>query len=119
MPLAILPLYVLQQTLHLSPTTLVTLTSPLLLAATGAVLFLCGRALQWSRRLSLAAALVFGALTMALQISQDLFSEPGVALSTALLVLGLIRWRSGRQSGPWLGGVRVCGGVWVRGDCVA
>lgn len=116
MPLAILPLYVLQQTLHLSPTTLVTLTSPLLLAATGAVLFLCGRELQWSRRLSLAAALVFGALTMALQISQDLFSEPGVALSTALLVLGLIRWRSGRQSGPWLAGLGIGGGVLFRSD---
>jgi hypothetical protein len=53
---------------------------------------------------------------MALQISQDLFSEPGVALSTALLVLGLIRWRSGRQSGPWLAGLGIGGGVLFRSD---
>jgi hypothetical protein len=116
MPLVILPLYVLQQALHLSPYVLVTLASPLLLAASGAVLYLTGLELQWSRRLSLTAALVFGSLTMALQISQDLFSEPGVALSTALLVLGLIRWRTGRRSGPWLVGLGVGVGLLFRTD---
>jgi hypothetical protein len=116
MSLAILPLYVLQQALHISSNALVTLTSPLLLCASAALLYLCGRELRWSRPLSLAAALVFGALTMALQISQDLFSEPGVALSTALLVLGLTRWRAGRRSGPWLAGLGIGVGVLFRTD---
>lgn len=49
MSLAILPLYVLQQALHVSSDALVTLTSPLLLCASAALLYLCGRELRWSR----------------------------------------------------------------------
>jgi 4-amino-4-deoxy-L-arabinose transferase-like glycosyltransferase len=116
MPLVILPLYVVQQAFHTPPNVLVTLASPLLLAATAALLYLCGRELAWSRRLSLAGALVFGALTMALQLSQDLFSEPGVAFATALLVLGLLRWRTGRRSGPWLAGLGIGAGLLFRTD---
>jgi Dolichyl-phosphate-mannose-protein mannosyltransferase len=116
MPLVILPLYVLQQGLHAPPEVVVTLASPLLLAASGALLYLSGRELGWSRRLSLAGALVFGTLTMALQISQDLFSEPGVAFAMALLTLGLLRWRSGRPSGPWLAGLGTGVGVLFRTD---
>ncbi|MFL5882933.1 MAG: hypothetical protein ACJ782_23290 [Actinomycetota bacterium] len=118
MPLVILPLYVLQQAFHAPPEVLVTLASPLLLAGSGAVLYLSGRELGWSRRLSLAGALVFGTLTMALQISQDLFSEPGVAFATALLVLGLLRWRTGRPSGPWLVGLGTAVGVLFRTDSI-
>jgi 4-amino-4-deoxy-L-arabinose transferase-like glycosyltransferase len=106
----------LQQALHAPPNVLVTLASPLLLAATAALLYLCGRELGWSRRLSLAGALVFGALTMALQLSQDLFSEPGVAFGAALLVLGLLRWRTGRRSGPWLAGSGFGVGLLFRSD---
>jgi 4-amino-4-deoxy-L-arabinose transferase-like glycosyltransferase len=116
MPLVIVPLYVLQQAVHAPPEVLVTLASPLLLAASGAVLYLSGRELGWSRRLSLAGALVFGAFTMALQISQDLLSEPGVALATGLLVLGMVRWRTGRSSGPWLVGLGTGVGVLFRTD---
>ncbi len=116
MPLVILPLYVLQQAFHAPPDVLVTLASPLLLAASGGLLYLSGRELRWSERQSLAGALVFGTFTMSLQISQDLFSEPGVALATALLVLGLLRWRTGRPSGPWLVGVGVGAGVLFRTD---
>lgn len=107
MPLVILPLYLLQRALHAHPNLLTTLANPLLLAACGALLVLCGRELGWSRRLSLAAGLVFGALTMALQASQDLLSEPGVAFSTAMLILGMLRWRAGRRSGSWLAGLGV------------
>jgi hypothetical protein len=100
MPLVILPLHVLQQAFHTPPDVLVTLASPLLLAASAAVLYLSGRELGWSRRLSLAGALVFGTFTMSLQISQDLFSEPGVALATALPILGLLRWRGWSPQRP-------------------
>jgi hypothetical protein len=118
MPLVILPLYVLQQAFHAPPHVLVTLASPLLLAGSGAVLYLSGRELGWSRRLSLAGALVFGAFTMALQISQDLFSEPGVGFAMALLVLGLLRWRTGRPSGPWLVGLGTGIGLLFRTDSI-
>jgi hypothetical protein len=116
MPLVILPLYLLQRALHLSPEMLTTLASPLLLAASGALLYLCGRELGWSRRVSLAAGLVFGALTQALQSSQDLFSEPGVACATALLMVGMLRWRAGRPSGPWLAGAGLGVGLLFRSD---
>jgi hypothetical protein len=116
MPLMILPLYLLQRALRLSPEMLTTLASPLLLAASGALLYLCGRELGWSRRVSLAAGLVFGALTQALQISQDLFSEPGVACGTALLMVGMLRWRAGRPSGPWLAGSGLGVGLLFRSD---
>ena len=116
MPLLILPLYLLQRALHAQPNMLETLASPLLLASAAVLLYLSGRELGWSRRVSLAAALVFGALTMGLQLSQEVLSEPGVAFSTALLVLGMLRWRAGRWGGPWLTGFGVGTGLLFRGD---
>jgi 4-amino-4-deoxy-L-arabinose transferase-like glycosyltransferase len=116
MPLVLLPLYLLQRALAVQPHLVESLASPLLLAPTGALLYLAGRELGWSRRLSLAGALVFGALTQALQISQDAWSEPGVALAVALVVLGLLRWRSGRAGGPWLVGSGLGVGLLFRSD---
>jgi len=116
MPLVLLPLYLLQRALHIAPYLLESLASPLLLAPTGALLYLAGRELRWSRRLSLAGALVFGALTQALQISQEAWSEPGVALAVALVVLGMLRWRTGRASGPWLVGSGLGVGLLFRSD---
>jgi hypothetical protein len=116
MPLVILPLYLIQRALGMAPDLVVTLASPLLLAAAGAVTYLIGRELAWSRRASLCAALVSVALTQGLQISQELFSEPGIALCTALLILGVLRWRSGAASGPWLAGTGVGGALLFRSD---
>ena len=116
MPLVLLPLYLLQRALHIAPHLLESLASPLLLAPTGALLYLAGRELRWSRRLSVAGALAFGALTQALQISQEAWSEPGVALAVALVVLGMLRWRSGRVSGPWLVGSGLGVGLLFRSD---
>jgi hypothetical protein len=116
MPLVLLPLYLVQRALHIAPHLVESLASPLLLAPTGALLYLAGRQLGWSRRLSLAGALVFGALTQALQISQEAWSEPGVALAVALVVLGMLRWRAGRTSGPWLVGSGLGVGLLFRSD---
>lgn len=116
MPLVILPLYLLQRGLHVTPDLVVTLASPSLLAVTGVVVYLCGRELGWGRRVSLAAALAATLLTQAVQISQELFSEPGIALSTASLVLGMLRWRNGRSSGPWLVGIGIGAGLLFRSD---
>jgi hypothetical protein len=119
MPLVIMPLYLLQRALGLAPDLLVTLASPLLLAAAGVVTYLIGRELAWSRRVSLYAAVASLALTQGLQISQELFSEPGIALSTALLILGMLRWRNGGSSGPWLAGIGVGAGLLFRSDSAA
>jgi hypothetical protein len=119
MPLVILPLYLLQRALGTAPDLVVTLASPLLLAAAGAVTYLSGRELAWSRRVSLGAATAAVALTQGLQVSQELFSEPGIALSTALLILGMLRWRNHRSSGPWLAGAGVGAGLLFRSDSAA
>src|SRR6266545_4550975 len=116
MPLVILPLYLLQRALGSTPDLVVTLACPLLLAATGAVVCLCARELGWSRRVALAGALAATLLTQAVEVSQELFSEPGISLSTALLVLGILRWRNGRSSGPWLAGIGVGSGLLFRSD---
>ena len=68
-PLVLLPLYLLQRALAIQPYLLESLASPLLLAPTGALLYLAGRELGWSRRLALAGALVFGALTQTLELA--------------------------------------------------
>jgi hypothetical protein len=119
MPLVIVPLYLLQRVLGMAPDLVVTLASPLLLAAAGAVTYLIGRELGWSRRVSLCAAVASVALTQGLQISQELFSEPGIALSTALVVLGMLRWRNGGAGGPWLAGTGVGAGLLFRSDSAA
>jgi hypothetical protein len=116
MPLVLLPLYLLQRALAIRPYLVESLASPLLLAASAAVLYLVGRELGWSRRLSVAGALVFGALTQTLQISQEAWSEPGVALAVNLVVLGLLRWRAGRAGGPWLVGSGLGVGLLFRSD---
>ena len=116
MPLVLLPLYLLQRALAIRAHLVESLASPLLLAASAAVLYLAGRELGWSRRLSVAGVLVFGALTQTLQISQEAWSEPGVALAVSLVVLGLPRWRAGRADGPWLVGSGVGVGLLFRSD---
>ena len=116
MPLVLLPLYLLQRALAIRAHLVESLASPLLLAASAAVLYLAGRELGWSRRLSVAGVLVFGALTQSLQISQEAWSEPGVALAVSLVVLGLPRWRAGRADGPWLVGSGVGVGLLFRSD---
>jgi hypothetical protein len=122
MPLVILPLYLVQRALGMAPDLVVTLASPLLLAAAGGVTYLIGRELAWSRRASLCAAVASVALTQGLQISQELFSEPGIALCTGLLILGVLRWRAGGAggaAGPWLAGTGVGGALLFRSDSAA
>jgi hypothetical protein len=116
MPLVLLPLYLLQRALAIQPHLLESLASPLLLAASAALLYLAARELGWSRRLAVAGALVYGALTQTLQISQEAWSEPGVALAVTLVVLGLLRWRAGRAGGPWLVGSGLGVGLLFRSD---
>ena len=72
---------------------LLSLINPLLTAVAGVVVFAIGRELRWVRTMSVLAALTFGLLTMALQSTTELFSEPAVALCIVLLVWAILRWR--------------------------
>jgi hypothetical protein len=73
---------------------LVSLINPLLTAVAGVVVFAIGRELRWGRYMSVLAAATFGLLTMALQSTTELFSEPAVALCVVLLVWAILRWRN-------------------------
>lgn len=87
------PLYQLEQVLHIADPVLVTLANPILVLLTALAIRSSGRELGWSRRLATVVAIGFVALTMALQASTDLFSEPGVALAISCVTLGALRWR--------------------------
>jgi hypothetical protein len=110
----------LQQALGLSAPVLVTLANPILLTVAGGLLYPIGRRLGWSSRLCVFVAMGYAGLTMALQDSQDLFSEPGIALGLALIVLGLLRWQGAAGArtldGPLLVGVGLGIAILFRAD---
>jgi len=93
-----------------------TLLCPLLLATASSMLFLIGLELGWRRVTAVAVAFVFGAATMAMQYSTELFPEPAITLATVVVVLGLLRWRRGRRAGPWMIGAAIAGAIFVRED---
>lgn len=95
---------------------LVSLTNPLLLAATAGVLVPTGRALGWDPVVSVVVALGFGSLTLAPWLSTEGFSEPGVALGLALALLGVVRWE--RRAGPLTAGTGVAVAILFRPDSV-
>lgn len=114
--LVVAPLYELQRLTGVVSPLLVTLANPVLVSVTGVVLHRCGLALGWPRRLAVAVGLGYGTLTMALQSGTDLFSEPGVALGTALVVLGVLRCRQRWGTGPLLIGTGLGLAVLFRSD---
>jgi hypothetical protein len=72
---------------------LLSLINPLLTAAAGVFVFAIARELRWGRFMSVLAAATFGLLTMALQSTTELFSEPAVGLCVVILVWAILRWR--------------------------
>lgn len=116
MSLVMVPLYAMQRGLGVAPDVLVTLANPLILATCGVVLFRLARALDLRPGQAVAAALAFGLLTMAPNMSTEVFSEPAVALGCLLAVLGAVRWRQGRAHGPWLMGGGVAAAALFRTD---
>ncbi|MCZ7530509.1 MAG: hypothetical protein M5U31_09290 [Acidimicrobiia bacterium] len=94
----------------------VTLGNPLLLALCAGVLVLIGLELRWSPTVAVATALAFAFLTTAPWHSTEAFAEPGVALGTLIVVLGLLRWRAEHLAGPWLVGGGIAVAVLFRMD---
>jgi len=114
--LVVAPLYALQQPFGVPHPLLVTLTNPLLLAAAALVVFKIGREIGWSQRLAVLMAAAFGTLTMALEASQELYSEPGVSLGTGLVLLGALGWRRAAAGAPWLFGLGIAIAILFRAD---
>jgi 4-amino-4-deoxy-L-arabinose transferase-like glycosyltransferase len=116
MSLLMAPLWGLQ--LDRDPQGAFWLTSPILTALTGALLYRIGHALGWRRTTAVIAAVAFGLLTMAAVYSTELFSEPAVTLGVVVVVLGLLRWRDDAATGPWLVGSGIAFTILARFDSV-
>ena len=113
------PLWALQ--LHFAPNELgfVTFTNALVMALTGAVVYLCGVELDWDRTVAVYTTLIFGLLTMAPIYSTELFSEPSLTLAVVVVLLGLLRWERARPGGPLLVGIGLSVAVLFRSDAYA
>ena len=95
---------------------LLSLINPLLTAATGAFVFAVGHELRWKRYMSVLAAFTFGLLTMALQSTTELFSEPAVGLCIVVLVWAVLRWRRSWQPAALVIGVTSAAVIQFRAD---
>src|SRR5262249_19785378 len=113
-----LPFVALQRAVNVHSQALLALASPMLLAASGALLFLIGRRLGWRRSTCVLTALGFGLLTPALWQSTEMLSETGVAFASLLIVLGVLRWRDAPRSSAWLVGIGSAGAALCRLDSV-
>lgn len=116
MSLVLVPLYVVQKLLHLSSPLILTFANVLLVALTASLLARLARALDLSSRVAVFAGLTYGLLTMALQASTELFSEPGVALGAVAALLGVVLWRDGQRRGGWLVGLGLTMALLFRTD---
>jgi hypothetical protein len=114
--LVALPFVALQRAVDSRSQTLLSLASPVLLAASGALLFLIGLRLGWRRAVCVLTALGFGLLTPALWQSTEMLSETGVTVATLLIVLGVLRWRDSPRSSSILVGVGAAAAVLYRPD---
>jgi 4-amino-4-deoxy-L-arabinose transferase-like glycosyltransferase len=94
------------------------LLNPMLIAGSAALLYRIGRTLRWSPLLSVVAALTFGALTMALQYTTELLSEPGVCFCITLIVYAVLAWRDGKAWAPLVVGIAVGAAIQFRADSV-
>jgi hypothetical protein len=97
---------------------LVSMINPLITAVAGVVVFAVGRELRWGRFMSVLAAVTFGFLTMALQSTTELFSEPAVALCILILVWAILRWRNEWQWAALVIGVTAAAVIQFRSDSI-
>jgi hypothetical protein len=98
---------------------LISLYNPIVIALTCGVVYRIGRTLQWNRLNAWIAAVSLGVLTMALQSTTELFSEPSIALCIAVVVLALLRWQNGSQWAPLALGIALALALQFRADSIA
>ena len=97
---------------------LLSLINPALTALAGLVVFAIGRELRWPRTWSVLCAATFGLLTMALQSTTELFSEPAVALCIVILVWAILRWRLEWQWAAFVIGLTSAAVIQFRSDSI-
>lgn len=114
--LVLVPFYLLQRTFQPGGQEILLLVNPCFIAATAALIYRIGSYLRWSRGQSVSGSVIFGLLSMAVQQSTDIFSEPGVGFFIVVSLLGLLGWRSGTATSAWLVGVGVGGTIFFRAD---
>jgi hypothetical protein len=114
--LLMLPFDALQRAAASRGESLLTLANPMVLAACGALLFLIGRRLGWSRSVCVVTALGFGLLTTALWQSTEMLSEPGVTFASLLLVYGVVTWRDAPGAGSLVVGIGAAMAILFRPD---
>ncbi len=98
--------------------TVLSIINPIIVSATVVFCYAIGRRLQWSSRLAVLAAVTFGMLTMALQSTTELFSEPAVALCIAVLIWGALRWKDDWRFGPLVIGLAAGAAIQFRSDSI-
>lgn len=113
-----LPFDALQRAVNPNSQSLLTLANPVVLGGCGALLYLIGRRLGWRTSVCAFTALGFGLLTTAPWQSTEMFSEPGVAFASLLLVLGALTWRDDAGMGSLLVGIAAAMAILFRPDSV-
>ena len=113
----VVPLYALSKLVG-QEMLLLSLINPLLTAIAGTFVFAIGRELRWARYLAVLTAATFGLLTMALQSTTELLSEPAVALCIVILVWAILRWRHEWGLAPLVIGLTSAAVIQFRADSI-
>ncbi len=114
--LMLVPLWHFQLTSNPAGATFLGVANPLLLAAATVVIAKTGMVLGWRRSSAVLAALAFAFLTMAPLYSSEFFAEPGVALGSTLMLLGLVLWDEKRPRGALVIGIGAAIAILFRPD---
>jgi hypothetical protein len=118
MSLLLVPFTAVQEVLSKADANIVTLANPMVLTATGVLLYLVTRELGLRHIFGVLAALGFGVLTLAPSQSTELFSEPWIGLSSVAFVLGAMLWRRANPYGALIAGAAVGTAILFRTDSV-
>jgi hypothetical protein len=98
--------------------TILSMINPLIVATSVVFCYAIGRCLQWKDSLAVLAAVAFSILTMTLQSTTELFSEPAVGLCIAILVWGCLKWRVQWKPGPIVIGLAAGAVIQFRADSI-
>jgi len=97
---------------------LLSFINPCIMSMTVVVSYAIGRALRWGASWAVLCAATFGILTMALQATTELFSEPAVALCVAVLIWAILRWSAGWKYAPIVIGLTAGAVIQFRADSI-
>jgi hypothetical protein len=116
--IVLIPFYLMQKLFDADSASVLVQANVLFTAATALILYRIGILLRWSTDTAATGAVVFGVLTMAVQQSTDLFSEPGLCFFLMLAVFGVLASDRPTTIGPWCVGLGCAGAIFFRFDSV-